>query len=113
MTIPTRHFNHEPGDHNRNRLIQAWVILVGKARNRQTISYSDLTKLMLADDVERVGNRLGQWPGLQLGQLYTYCERKGLPLLPAIVVGKETGLPADDAPYKDHNRDPNVERERV
>lgn len=106
-----RIFNNEPGIHNKNRLIQAWVILVGMARNRQTITYAELAHRMLGENAQAIGKRAGQWRGLQLGQLLTYCKARKLPLLPAIVVMKKTGLPADTAPYE--GKDLNAERETV
>lgn len=98
------------------RMIQAWMILIGKARNRQTITYGDLAKLMTGGEKSSLGKRAGQWKGMRLGFLYAYCKERGLPLLPVIVVTKETGLPADMAPYRPNKLDgpdPNAERERV
>ena len=94
---------------NKGRLIQAWVILVGKARNRQTITYAQLANVMHGAIKPLLGKRAGQWKGMQLGQLLTYCKDRSLPLLPVIVITKKTGLPADTAPYSD----PNAERELV
>jgi hypothetical protein len=94
-------------------MIQAWIILVGRASNRQTITYAELAKLMSG---KSLGKRAGQWKGLRLGQLYTYCDKRRLPILPVIVVTKETGLPADMAPYHPNNINgphPNGEREKV
>jgi hypothetical protein len=93
-------------------MIQAWLILIGRAHNRQTITYTELSTLMQG----KSGKRAGQWKGLRLGQLFKYCKDRGLPLLPVIVVTKDTGLPADMAPYfpaKPDGREPNAEREDV
>lgn len=105
----TRRFSDESD--NKARLIQAWIILVGKARNRQTITYSGLANLMHGERKPSLGKRAGQWKGMQLGQLLAYCRDRKLPLLPVIVITKETGLPADMAPYNSHEA--NAERERV
>lgn len=108
MTL-TKRFSDEVD--NKARLIQAWVILVGKARNRQTITYLQLANLMHGDSEPPLGRRAGQWKGMRLGQLLTYCKTRNLPLLPVIVVLKDTGLPANMAPY--NPPEPNAERERV
>jgi hypothetical protein len=97
------------------RMIQAWLILVGRAHNRQTITYAELTRLMRGKNTPSQ-KREGQWKGLRLGQLYSYCRKRRLPLLPVIVVTKQTGLPADMAPYRPNKPDgpePNAEREKV
>lgn len=90
-------------------MIQAWVILINKARSRQTITYGELSQLMFGKPEPR--NSL-----MRLGHLYTYCEEHGLPILPVIVVTKKTGLPADMAPYypnKPDGPEPNAERAKV
>jgi hypothetical protein len=112
-TFPRR-FNEDTG--LKVRMIQAWLILIGKARNRQTITYGDLAKLMTGGVKSSLGKRAGQWKGMRLGSLYAYCEERGLPILPVIVVTKKTGLPADLAPYRPNERhgpEPNAEREKV
>jgi hypothetical protein len=97
------------------RMIQSWLVLVSRAHNHQTITYAELTRLMRGKTAPPIV-REGQWKGLRLGQLYTYCAERGLPILPVIVVTKETGLPADMAPYYPNERngpEPNAEREKV
>jgi hypothetical protein len=74
------------------RMIQAWLILIGKARNRQTITYGDLSELMLE-------KRAPRSRAMRLGHLLTYCRKNNLPELPVIVVAKKTGIPAPLAPY--------------
>ncbi len=83
------------------RAVQIWQILVGRAHNRQTITYLELARLMHY----RGGGILDR----QLGHLYFYCEHNDLPVLSVLVVAKETGLPQGGV----GDRDPNVERERV
>jgi hypothetical protein len=81
-------------------MIQAWLILVGKARNRQTITYGDLSELMLK-------KRAPRSKAMRLGYLFAYCKDRGLPPLPAIVVTKKIGQPAPDAPYTNSVKDIN------
>jgi hypothetical protein len=70
----------------KSRMIQLWLVLIGRAQNRQTITYGDLSELMLRKRAPRSRS-------MGLGYLYAYCERKHLPLLPVIVVDKKTGRP--------------------
>jgi len=104
-------FGYELGNQPNVRVIQAWLILIGKAHNRQTVTYGELSKLMRGKNAPPLGRRAGQWKGMRLGQLFTYCKERRLPLLPVIVVTKKTGKPADLAPYNPPDTD--EERERV
>lgn len=67
------------------RALQVWQILIGKAHNRQTITYIDLAKIIGYNDARPVINLLHH--------LMNYCEQNGLPPLTAIVVNKGTGAP--------------------
>ncbi len=82
------------------RAVQIWQILVGRAHNRQTITYGELGGLM------HYGAGVLDRP---LGHLYFYCEQNGLPVLSVLVVEKDTGLPKGGV----GDRDPDVEREKV
>lgn len=82
----------DAGNHRYARTIQAWVILVGYAHRQVTITYGDLSVLMLGKTAPRS-------KAMHLGQLYSYCDQGKLPHLPAIVVEKKTHKPAPDAPY--------------
>jgi hypothetical protein len=86
---PKRFFK---GTDHKARMIQAWLILIGKARNHQKITYEELSVLMF-------GTRAPRHPAMRLGALFAYCEDRNLPLLPVIVVTKKTWTPARDAPY--------------
>ena len=66
------------------RAVQAWNILIGKAENRQTLNYGELSKLM-----NYGSNHLG---GV-LYHLKAYCEQNDLPRLSYLVVNKEKGQP--------------------
>jgi hypothetical protein len=86
------------------RAVQAWQILVGKAMNRQTVTYQGLSKLMYQKDAAGVLDNI-------LGHVAFYCIDNKLPPLTAIVVGKWSGTPGADIPI-----DPNTldkQREKV
>jgi len=74
----------QKGMSNAERAAQAWTILVGKAANRQTITYGELSDLM-----DYGSNHLG---GV-LGYLKDYCTAYDLPRLPYLVVNKREGKP--------------------
>ena len=83
------------------RALQLWQILISAAHNRQVLTY------------EIVGNLTGLQPlGLAnfLNPILHYCERNQLPLLPILVVSKETGRPGQGFP---EGIDLDAERERV
>lgn len=83
------------------RALQIWQILISAAHNRQVLTY------------EIVGNLTGLQPlGLAnfLNPILHYCERSKLPLLPVLVVSKETGKPGQGFP---NGIDLDSERERV
>lgn len=103
---PVKRFSDKSGSHRHARVIQAWLILIGRARNREPITYTALSELML-------GKRAPRSRAMRLGQLYTYCKQRELPLLPVIVVTIKSNStkPADLAPYDSDTLD--AERERV
>ncbi|MGA9656390.1 MAG: hypothetical protein ABSF35_20315 [Polyangia bacterium] len=87
-----------------DRARQAWVILVGKAMNRQSINYGDLGRLMFE---KKSAGVLGQI----LGHIAFWCEERNLPQLNAIVVGAKCGRPGERIPLSLAEVD--QERERV
>ena len=97
-----RKFN--PSSKNPDRAIQAWLILVGSAMNRQTLTYEGLAQLMYRRSAAGVLDKI-------LGHIAFYCIDEGLPPLTSIVVGKKRGAPGHDIPI-DLNR-VDSERERV
>jgi hypothetical protein len=97
-----RKFN--PSSKNSDRAVQAWLILVSRAMNRQTLTYEGLSELMYGHKAQGVLNKI-------LGHIAFYCEEKGLPLLTSIVVGKKRGAPGDAIPINPEQID--SERERV
>jgi hypothetical protein len=73
------------------RSVQAWQILVGKAMNRQTVTYLGLSILMFKKAAAGVLDET-------LGNIAFYCNEHGLPALTSIVVGKTRGTPGHDIP---------------
>ena len=73
------------------RARQAWQILVGKAMNRQTVTYSQLSKLMYGKELPWVLSEI-------LGHIAFYCLSKDLPQLNVLVVGLGRGTPGKDTP---------------
>ena len=97
-----RRFN--PTSPHPDRAVQAWQILVGKAANRQTVTYEGLSLLMYKKRAQGVLDRV-------LGHIAFYCLDNGLPELNTIVVGKGRGTPGKDIPLDRDDID--AERERV
>ena len=86
------------------RAVQAWQILVGKAMNRQTVTYEGLSVSMYGKNAAGVMANI-------LGHIAFYCMDSGLPPLTAIVVGKRGGKPGEDIPVSLEEID--EEREKV
>ncbi|PYQ13178.1 MAG: hypothetical protein DMH00_04695 [Acidobacteria bacterium] len=87
-----------------DRAVQAWQILVGKAMNRQTVTYLGLSRLMYQKDAPGVLDKI-------LGHIAYFCNANDLPPLTSIVVGKGRGTPGNDIPVDLSKID--AERERV
>jgi hypothetical protein len=96
--------NFNPHSTHPARAVQAWQILVGKAINRQTVTYEGLSVLMYRKKAAGVLDRI-------LGHVAFYCMDHALPPLTAIVVGKHRGEPGADIPVPLGEID--EERERV
>jgi hypothetical protein len=86
------------------RAVQAWQILVGKAMNRQTVTYQGLSRLMFGRDAAGVLAAI-------LGHIAFYCIDNGFPPLTSIVVGKDRGTPGAEIPINSAAVD--QEREKV
>lgn len=69
------------------RALQIWQILIGKAHNRQTMTYGELADLL--------GFKGAGILGGMLAPIMFYCEKHGLPPLSSLVVNQETGLPGE------------------
>lgn len=94
----------EPGSTASERALQAWLIVIGAAQNRQILTYQGLSRLMFGKDAEGVLSRF-------LGHIASYCKKDKLPQLNVIVVNKKAGVAGSEIPqfYKDLNK----EREKV
>jgi len=86
------------------RAVQCWQILVGKAMNRQTVTYQGLAGLMFQ---RRAAGVLAQI----LGYVAFYCNDNDLPPLTAIVVRKTGGEPGTGIPVDQNTID--AQREDV
>ena len=84
-----RRFN--PSASHPARALQAWMVLVGYARNRQTLTYETLSRHMYEKEAAGVLAHV-------LGHVAEYCNANKLPPLTAIVVGKRRGTPGEDIP---------------
>ena len=90
------------------RAQQVWIILVGAARNRQTITYQNLAIRMGFNNKSR--HILRQF----LDPVSQYCQREGLPPLTSLVVSQESGQPGDGLlPFIPKGSTFEAERERV
>jgi putative restriction endonuclease len=85
-----------------SRALQIWQILIGKAHNRQTITYG-----MLASLLGYGGAGVMASP---LDRIMCFCIQNQLPPLTVLVVNSDTGSPGEGLLLK-YNE--NVERERV
>jgi hypothetical protein len=75
------------------RAVQAWQILVGNAKNRQTETYDGLAKLMFRKKAA------GVLAGI-LGHVAFYCKENRIPPLTTLVVGKGAGKPGYRIPVR-------------
>ena len=96
--------NFNPTAEHPARAVQAWQILVGKAMNRQTVTYEGLSRLMYGKEAAGVLAAI-------LGHIAFYCKDHNIPPLTALVVGKGPGKPGDRIPLDPAKFD--EERENV
>jgi putative restriction endonuclease len=83
MTL--RHFEDEPT--NASRSLQIYLVLIGTAKRRETMTYEMLAERMYGNP--RAAFTLAG----KLEPLMRWCKANDLPALTAIVVDKTTGLP--------------------
>lgn len=94
-----KHQSFNPHSSLEKRALQAWLILIGAAWRRETVTYTDLAIAMF-------GNRALRHLGKILGHIAYYCEQHRLPYLNCIVVGKFSGQPGWKVPvYNDKERE--------
>ena len=91
--------------HFHTRALQIWQILIGRAHNRQEITYRDLRHLM--------GYPEGSYNVLSrcLDPVMRYCQQNNLPPLTVLVVGERTGKPGQG--FTAGSGDWNSDRARV
>ena len=99
---PVKIFN--PTAEHAARAVQAWQILVGKAMNRQTVTYEGLSRLMYGKEAAGVLAAI-------LGHIAFYCMDNDIPPLTTLVVGKGPGKPGARIPLDPAKFD--EEREKV
>ena len=79
-----------------SRALQIWQILIGKAHNRQTITYGQLAKLLGFQGAGTLAH--------MLGHIYFWCQQNDLPPLTVLVVNQDSGLPGEGVKGIDLNR---------
>jgi putative restriction endonuclease len=84
-----------------NRALQIWQILVGKAANRQTLTYGQLA--------DNLGFKGAGTLAHMLGHIMYFCQQNQLPPLTVLVVNQDTGLPGEGLTGAELNAD----REKV
>jgi putative restriction endonuclease len=73
--------------------LRAYLALIGLARTRSTITYTDLSQLIHRGGAHMMG------PALE--PLKDWCKARALPPLTVLVVSKETGLPGEGVEVAD------------
>jgi hypothetical protein len=79
----------EDNSHIRTRALQAYLVLIGLAWHRQTITYGQLSQ----NQMEKYGH--GGILAGPLNCIMGWCHESGLPPLTALVVNEQTGLPGE------------------
>ena len=69
------------------RSMQIWMLLATAARERRTLTYGDIAKILGMGGA----GVMAQF----LGPIMWFCEDKGYPPLTVLVVNQETGLPGE------------------
>jgi hypothetical protein len=70
------------------RALQAYLVLIGLAWNRQTITYGEISEYQM--EFGHGGILSGP-----LGCIMGWCHEQGLPALTVLVVNDKTGIPGD------------------
>jgi hypothetical protein len=90
-----RRFDEQPT--NASRALQIWLILIGAAHDRRTLTYGGLAKMLGFKGAGTLAH--------PLGHLMHYCRQNGLPPLTVLVVNQATGLPGEGLTETDLNAD--------
>ncbi|MDQ2998337.1 MAG: hypothetical protein M3R61_14970 [Chloroflexota bacterium] len=80
------HFLNEQASHA-TRALQIWQILIGKAANRQIMTYGMRAQML--------GFRGAGTLAHPLGHMMYYCRATYVPPLTVLVVNQDTGIPGD------------------
>lgn len=94
-----RRFDEEPT--GASRALQIWLILIGTATSRQTMTYGALA--------DALGFKGAGTLSHMLGHVMQFCRKNALPPLTVLVVNQDTGLPGSGLTEVD----PNADREAV
>ena len=70
-----------------NRAMQIWLVLIGMAHNRQTMTYGALARTL------GYTSQGAQFVTRLLDPVMRYCQENNLPPLTVLVVNSETGKP--------------------
>ena len=76
----------------RDRALQIYLILIGDAKRRETITYGVLAGLL---GYGTGGHSGGGVMADRLGPIMRWCARNALPALTSLVVNQETGTPGE------------------
>jgi len=87
--------------HRPERAQQIWLILIGKAANKQLMTYKELAEIL--------GYKGSGVFADTLDHIACYCIQNNLPGLTCLVVNEETGVPGGGIPVAD----PEAERMKV
>lgn len=101
--MPIRHFSDDAS--YATRALQIYLILIGAAHRRQTLTYGQLAELMGYEQAA------GVLAGM-LNRVMDWCNNNGLPALTAIVVNNISGIPGSGLGTVENNDFP-AEQQKV
>jgi hypothetical protein len=90
IRMALRYFKNDPT--LKDRALQIYLILIGVAQRRETITYGTLAAMLGYGTEEHPG---GGVMAQRLGPIMEWCQRNRLPALTAVVVNKDSGIPGD------------------
>ena len=92
-----KRFNDEDKRHHHIRAYQLWIILIGLAKRRETITYKSLAELI------DIGVEIAL--GEPLKHLARWCKQNELPGLTVLVVKENQGVPGDWLELEDFDKE--------